>query len=111
MLLRNLLLSTTCYIIPFSILAYQNKCKNKTSSVSTEICKYHFYLQILINDNGTPPLSSITRVVVKVTDINDNAPEFEQVSYDVHIPPSSDENQSLFQVRICSLINGSSTIR
>lgn len=57
------------------------------------------FLQILISDNGVPPLSSMTRVVVKVEDINDNAPEFEQVSYDIQIPPSSDENQPLFQVR------------
>lgn len=55
-------------------------------------------MQILINDNGTPPLHSYTKVVVKVEDINDNAPEFEQVSYDVQIPPSADEQQALFQV-------------
>ncbi|KAJ8918141.1 hypothetical protein NQ315_011598 [Exocentrus adspersus] len=53
---------------------------------------------ILISDNGTPPLSSITRVVVKVEDINDNTPEFEQISYDVQIPASSTEvDQPMFQ--------------
>lgn len=41
---------------------------------------------------------------MKVEDINDNAPEFEQVSYDVQIPPSADENQPLFQVRMVSRI-------
>ncbi|VEN38816.1 unnamed protein product, partial [Callosobruchus maculatus] len=55
--------------------------------------------QILISDNGSPPLSSVTRVVVKVEDINDNAPEFEQVSYDVHIPATTEEgDQVMFQV-------------
>ncbi|CAH0554100.1 unnamed protein product, partial [Brassicogethes aeneus] len=55
---------------------------------------------VLISDNGSPPLSSTTRVVVKVDDINDNNPEFEQISYSVVIPAShesADYDQSMFQ--------------
>lgn len=56
-------------------------------------------LQILISDNGNPPLSSNTIVVIKVDDINDNAPEFEQISYDVKIPATiGDSDQPMFQV-------------
>ncbi|XP_049820796.1 fat-like cadherin-related tumor suppressor homolog isoform X5 [Aethina tumida] len=56
-------------------------------------------LEILISDNGTPPLSSTTRVVVKIDDINDNSPEFEQISYNVVIPASvdADYEQPMFQ--------------
>jgi protocadherin Fat 1/2/3 len=55
-------------------------------------------LEVLISDNGSPPLSSTTYVVVKIKDINDNAPEFEQISYNVQIPASADFNQAMFQV-------------
>ncbi|KAH0811930.1 hypothetical protein GEV33_010859 [Tenebrio molitor] len=54
-------------------------------------------LEVLISDNGSPPLSSTTYVVVKIKDINDNAPEFEQISYNVQIPASADFNQAMFQ--------------
>lgn len=33
-------------------------------------------LEVLVNDNGVPPLNSTTRVVVAVTDENDNRPRF-----------------------------------
>ncbi|KYB29317.1 Fat-like cadherin-related tumor suppressor homolog [Tribolium castaneum] len=55
-------------------------------------------LEVQISDNGSPPLSSTTYVVVKIDDINDNAPEFEQISYSVQIPASADFNQAVFQV-------------
>nr|XP_015840549.1 PREDICTED: fat-like cadherin-related tumor suppressor homolog isoform X8 [Tribolium castaneum] len=54
-------------------------------------------LEVQISDNGSPPLSSTTYVVVKIDDINDNAPEFEQISYSVQIPASADFNQAVFQ--------------
>ncbi|XP_044259258.1 fat-like cadherin-related tumor suppressor homolog isoform X6 [Tribolium madens] len=54
-------------------------------------------LEVQISDNGSPPLSSTTYVFVKIDDINDNAPEFEQISYNVQIPASADFNQAVFQ--------------
>lgn len=56
--------------------------------------------QVVISDNGVPALSSTTRVVVKVEDINDNAPEFEQISYNVQIPASGDFEKPMFQVNV-----------
>lgn len=53
----------------------------------------------MISDNGTPPLSSKTRVVVKVEDINDHAPEFEQQFYKVQIPAIVESDTPLFQVK------------
>lgn len=55
-------------------------------------------LQVQILDNGTPKLSSTTRVVVSVEDINDNNPEFEQNFYKVQIPANPEPNQPMFQV-------------
>lgn len=39
-----------------------------------------------ITDNGVPPLSSTTRVVVQVTDENDETPRFTEDVYRVRIP-------------------------
>ncbi|KAK0071316.1 hypothetical protein PV325_013135, partial [Microctonus aethiopoides] len=52
---------------------------------------------VTVRDNGIPPLSSTTRVVVQVEDINDHGPEFEQKFYTVRIPASADTNKTLFQ--------------
>lgn len=57
-----------------------------------------FLFQVLISDNGTPPLSSTTRVVVKVDDVNDNSPEFEQAFYSVSIPATGNYDRAMFQV-------------
>lgn len=50
-------------------------------------------------DDGEPTqLSSTTRVVISVSDVNDNAPEFDQKSYNVEIPSNAKIDQKLFQV-------------
>ncbi|XP_049837416.1 fat-like cadherin-related tumor suppressor homolog isoform X3 [Schistocerca gregaria] len=55
-------------------------------------------LEVTVSDNGTPPLSSTTQVVVIVTDINDHAPEFtERTLYKVTIPESAGKDIPLFQ--------------
>lgn len=49
-------------------------------------------------DNGMPQLSSTTRVVISVEDINDHSPEFDQKFYKFQIPANAEIDQSLFQV-------------
>uniref|UniRef100_A0A1Y1MVJ3 Fat-like cadherin-related tumor suppressor homolog n=1 Tax=Photinus pyralis TaxID=7054 RepID=A0A1Y1MVJ3_PHOPY len=55
-------------------------------------------LEVLIADNGKPPLSSTTRVVIKVEDVNEHAPEFEDNFYKVQIPSSASLDAPVFQV-------------
>ncbi|XP_055629293.1 fat-like cadherin-related tumor suppressor homolog isoform X5 [Toxorhynchites rutilus septentrionalis] len=55
-------------------------------------------LEVLVMDNGAPQLSSTTRVVVQVEDVNDHAPEFDQKLYKVQIPANAKIDQPLFQV-------------
>ncbi|XP_064636197.1 protocadherin Fat 1-like isoform X4 [Lineus longissimus] len=43
-------------------------------------------LEVTIKDNGTPLLTSTARVVVKVGDVNDNAPEFNEPVYRFRVP-------------------------
>uniref|UniRef100_A0A182YNW9 Uncharacterized protein n=2 Tax=Neocellia TaxID=44535 RepID=A0A182YNW9_ANOST len=54
-------------------------------------------LEVLVMDNGEPQLSSTTRVVVQVEDVNDHAPEFDQKMYKVQIPANAKIDQPLFQ--------------
>lgn len=51
-------------------------------------------------DNGAPQLSSTTRVVVQVEDVNDHTPEFDQKLYKVQIPANAKIDQVLFQVSV-----------
>lgn len=55
-------------------------------------------LEVMVIDNGVPELSSTTRVVVAVEDINDHSPEFDQKFYKVQIPANAQIDQPLFQV-------------
>ncbi|CRK90602.1 CLUMA_CG004304, isoform A [Clunio marinus] len=63
--------------------------------------QHEHILEVMIMDDGEPTqLSSTTRVVIKVLDVNDNAPEFDQKSYNVEIPSNAVHNQKLFQDEI-----------
>ncbi|XP_034484268.1 fat-like cadherin-related tumor suppressor homolog [Drosophila innubila] len=55
-------------------------------------------LEVSISDNGNPILTSTTRVVVSVLDINDNSPIFDQRVYKVQVPSTIHVNESIFQV-------------
>uniref|UniRef100_A0A8C5K818 FAT atypical cadherin 1 n=1 Tax=Jaculus jaculus TaxID=51337 RepID=A0A8C5K818_JACJA len=43
-------------------------------------------LEVTVTDNGTPPKSTITRVIVKILDENDNKPQFLQKFYKIRLP-------------------------
>lgn len=61
----------------------------------------------MVTDNGIPQLSSTTRIVITVDDINDHTPEFDQKFYKVQIPSNAKIDQALFQVNFlfhCSYI-------
>lgn len=44
------------------------------------------YVQVTVSDNGNPPLTSNTRVIIAIDDVNDNAPFFEQNLYHFVVP-------------------------
>lgn len=65
----------------------------------------------MVSDNGVPELSSTTRVVITVEDINDHSPEFDQKLYKVQISSNAIIDQPLFQVSLSpSRIHTSSSI-
>jgi hypothetical protein len=58
-----------------------------------------FNYQVVIMDDGEPTqLSSTTLVVILVSDVNDNSPEFDQKTYNVEVPSNAQIDQKLFQV-------------
>jgi hypothetical protein len=61
-------------------------------------CVLFFLLQVTVSDEGTPTLSSTTRVIVNVEDVNDHAPEFREKYLKALIPALADS--SVFQVLI-----------
>ncbi|KAL1459776.1 hypothetical protein WDU94_011730 [Cyamophila willieti] len=55
-------------------------------------------LEVTVTDDGPPaPLSSTTRVIITVDDVNDNGPEFEQSFYHVNIPETRHRDEALAQ--------------
>jgi len=55
---------------------------------------------VTISDNGLPSLSSTTRVVVTVADVNDERPRFLDLQYRVRVPrlPASDLHLGVYRV-------------
>ncbi len=43
-------------------------------------------LEVRVSDGGVPPLNSTTKVVITVTDVNDNSPEFLERFYKISVP-------------------------
>lgn len=58
-----------------------------------------YVLKILISDDGEPPLSSTTRAIITIEDINDHSPEFEQQMLTVHVPSSISQDDPLLKVK------------
>lgn len=62
--------------------------------------------KVMLTDNGIPQLSSTTRIVITVDDINDHSPEFDQKFYKVQIPVNAKVDQALFQVSLAIYLLG-----
>ncbi|XP_030067830.1 protocadherin gamma-B6-like [Microcaecilia unicolor] len=62
-----------------------------------QISEYN--ITIVAIDKGYPPLSTSKTIPLHITDINDNAPIFEQMSYTVYIPENNLSGTSIFSVK------------
>uniref|UniRef100_A0A3B3YQB3 FAT atypical cadherin 3b n=1 Tax=Poecilia mexicana TaxID=48701 RepID=A0A3B3YQB3_9TELE len=62
-----------------------------------EICK-DYYITVEAWDNGNPPLSTATMVVIELMDVNDNAPMFDQDIYNVLISEDASIGQTVTRV-------------
>ena len=55
-------------------------------SLPSSFPKAEHILEVSVSDDGNPPLSSTTRVVIAVDDVNDHPPRFTERLYRVRIP-------------------------
>ncbi|XP_048838505.1 protocadherin gamma-A11-like isoform X34 [Brienomyrus brachyistius] len=58
-----------------------------------------YNVTITATDEGSPPLSSNKTLHIRVSDVNDNAPVFEQRSYDVRLVENNSPGVSIFTVK------------
>ncbi|XP_031340901.1 protein dachsous-like [Photinus pyralis] len=58
----------------------------------------NYTLNVVATDTGTPPLHASRTINLKVTDINDNAPEFSEDVYYANVMEVSDPGTSVIQV-------------
>ncbi|KAI5178816.1 Protocadherin Gamma-B7 [Manis pentadactyla] len=57
-----------------------------------------YNVTITATDRGKPPLSSSATITLHITDVNDNAPVFQQASYVVHVAENNPPGASIAQV-------------
>ncbi|XP_058142006.1 protocadherin gamma-B7 isoform X16 [Dasypus novemcinctus] len=57
-----------------------------------------YNITITATDRGKPPLTSSTSIILHITDVNDNAPVFQQSSYVVHVAENNPPGASIAQV-------------
>lgn len=60
--------------------------------------KPNYTLNVIATDTGMPPLHASRTINLQVTDVNDNAPEFEQDIYEANVMEVSDPGSSVIQV-------------
>ncbi|XP_008567705.1 PREDICTED: protocadherin gamma-B2-like, partial [Galeopterus variegatus] len=61
-----------------------------------EIPEYN--VTIMATDRGKPPLSSSISITLHISDVNDNAPVFQQSAYLVHVPENNQPGASIARV-------------
>ncbi|GFT62553.1 fat-like cadherin-related tumor suppressor, partial [Nephila pilipes] len=69
-----------------------------TSNLLDRETQAEHVLEISVSDNGDPALTSSTRIVVKVLDVNDHAPSFFQRLQRCYIPQMAKQGPTVCQV-------------
>lgn len=61
--------------------------------------KDKYTLEVVATDRGSPALSAVVTVEVKVLDVNDNSPVFSMKSYSVEVSEDAAEGTQVLKVR------------
>lgn len=61
--------------------------------------KDKYTLEVVATDRGSPALSTVVTVEVKVLDVNDNSPVFSMKSYSVEVSEDAAEGTQVLKVR------------
>ncbi|XP_057644317.1 protocadherin gamma-A11 isoform X4 [Chionomys nivalis] len=92
----------TCFIssgLPFKLeKTYGNYYKLITNSELDREQVESYNITLIAKDQGSPPLSTETHLLLKVADANDNPPVFTHPSYSAYIPENNPRGSSIFSV-------------
>ncbi|XP_047441124.1 protocadherin gamma-A1-like [Mugil cephalus] len=58
-----------------------------------------YNITVRATDSGTPSLSSTTVLCLRISDVNDNAPLFDKISYIAHLTENNTPGMSIFSVK------------
>ncbi|XP_069755110.1 protocadherin beta-15-like [Narcine bancroftii] len=90
--------------LPFDLItSFQNSYRLVTNSILDRESIVQHNINIICNDRGIPPLSSSRRIVVNISDINDNMPRFTQPSFMAYVPENNDVDSSIGSVTALDL--------
>nr|XP_044636738.1 protocadherin gamma-B5-like [Equus asinus] len=85
--------------VPFQIISSsKNSYKLVTDGTLDREQTPEYNVTITATDRGKPPLSASISVTLHITDVNDNAPVFQQASYVVHVAENNPPGASIAQV-------------
>ncbi|XP_040200880.1 LOW QUALITY PROTEIN: protocadherin gamma-C5-like [Rana temporaria] len=84
--------------IPFKIRSIKNRYLLVTDGILDKEKLSQYSIELTASDLGSPVLSSKTTVILRVSDVNDNAPIFLQSTYNAFIKESSDPGTLLCTV-------------
>uniref|UniRef100_A0A8D2JDV5 Protocadherin gamma-C3 n=1 Tax=Varanus komodoensis TaxID=61221 RepID=A0A8D2JDV5_VARKO len=85
--------------LPFRINAFKNSYTLVTQGLLDWERTPAYNVTVTAADAGTPPLSSHKTIQVDISDINDNAPQFEEPFYSVYVPENNAPGTSLCTAR------------
>ncbi|CAL8264087.1 unnamed protein product [Lota lota] len=93
---------TNCIIIgsvPFSLkLNYKNEYSMIVDGALDREITYQYNITITATDEGTPPLSSTSLVVVQLSDVNDNPPRFREPVYNFYVKENDPVGVVIYKV-------------
>nr|DAA06616.1 TPA_inf: protocadherin gamma b14 isoform [Anolis carolinensis] len=93
----------TCYlkdILPFKVVSTSNNLyKLLTDGLLDRESTPEYNITITATDKGTPPLSAEKTISLKISDINDNSPVFDKLSYTSYVAENNPLGSSIFRVQ------------
>ncbi|XP_048371367.1 protocadherin gamma-B5-like isoform X5 [Sphaerodactylus townsendi] len=86
--------------LPFQIVSTSNNYhKVLTDGALDRENTPEYNITITATDKGSPTLSTLKTISVKISDINDNPPAFEKPSYTAYVPENNPSGASIFRVK------------
>ncbi|XP_072256715.1 protocadherin gamma-C5-like isoform X3 [Pyxicephalus adspersus] len=92
--------------VPFKIQSNKNRYAMVTDGNLDRENISLYTIELTATDSGSPALSSKTTVILRVSDVNDNAPTFTQSTYNAFIKENSDPGTLLCTVAAVDLDRG-----